>query len=346
MKPEPKTSRPIFQSDAMASLIADTQTDTGEIPWSPGDKTDPWDHVESAMGLNLTGRREAAEAAFRWLTGVQMEDGSWYASYRNGEPDDRTRDTNMTTYLAVGLYHHWLLHRDRRFVEEIFPAVARGMDFALTFQTPGGELHWAASPEGVVDPMALLTGSSSVYMSLKCALSLAGIMDVARPDWAERLGRLGNAIRHRRPHFNLAKSRFSMDWFYPILCGALTGPEAQRRIEKYWDKFVIEGRGVRCVSDEPWVTIAETSELVLALTGMGNETQARIVFHWIQDCVFEDGTFWAGFTVPETIVWPGEKLTWTNAAVLLAADALDRRTPAHHLFNHRFWAGSELAPYL
>jgi hypothetical protein len=36
-------------------------------------------------------------------------------------------------------------------------------------------------------------------------------------------------------------------------------------------------------------------------------------------------------------VWPEEKITWTNAVVLLAADALFDLTPAGRIFNHRFW---------
>jgi len=31
--------------NAIAGLIANTQLPGGEIPWSPNDKTDPWDHV-------------------------------------------------------------------------------------------------------------------------------------------------------------------------------------------------------------------------------------------------------------------------------------------------------------
>jgi hypothetical protein len=45
---------------------------------------------------------------------------------------------------------------------------------------------------------------------------------------------------------------------------------------------VVEGLG-RCVSDQPWVTIAETSGTAPALAGMGRLDQARIVFSWISD---------------------------------------------------------------
>ena len=37
--------------EAIAELIVEIQKENGEIPWAHGDKTDPWDHVEAAMGL-------------------------------------------------------------------------------------------------------------------------------------------------------------------------------------------------------------------------------------------------------------------------------------------------------
>ena len=42
----------------------------------------------------------------------------------------------------------------------------------------------------------------------------------------------------------------------------------QKKYRQKEKKFIVEGQGVRCVSDEPWVTIAETSEFVLALFAM------------------------------------------------------------------------------
>ncbi len=324
--------------DAVCRLIAATQCPSGEIPWSAGAKTDPWDHVESAMGLVVGGYLEEARRAFLWLKAVQLPDGSWYSAYRNGQPDDRTRETNMSAYVAVGVLHYWLITGDREFLKFMWNTVRRAVDFAVSHQRKGGEIAWAISPQGQVDPMALLTGCSSIYMSLKCALTLSTEMGVAATPWSEALKRLGHAIRNRPTLFNMTKSRFSMDWFYPVLCGAVTGEAAARRIDRQWKKYVVEGLGVRCVSDQPWITVAESSELVLALAAMGDMEKAHFIFNWLSEHIFEDGSFWCGFTFPDMTRWPEEKITWTNAVVLMAADALFNLTPAAQLFSHTFWA--------
>ncbi len=328
---------------AVSSLIAATQLTSGEIPWSIGDKTDPWDHVEAAMGLSIGGRFQNAANAFEWMRKMQLEDGSWFSAYRNGVPEDKTRDTNMSSYIAVGVFHYFLITGDRTFLYRMWDMVCGAMDFTLDKQGPGGEIYWAVSPKGRVDPMALLTGSSSAYMSLKCAIAIGHELGMDTLCWKNALKKLEHALCHKPYLFNMTKSRFSMDWFYPVLCGAVSGETARKRIEKYWKKFVVEGLGVRCVSDEPWVTIAESSELVLALSAMGNESLARIVFSWISEHVFEDGSFWCGFTFPDMTLWPEEKITWTNAVLIMAADALFKLTPASDLFCHAWW---ESSPYL
>ncbi len=323
--------------DAVCRLIVDTQKETGEIPWHTGGKTDPWDHVEAAMGLTVGGHLDNARRAFSWMKQTQHHDGSWFASYRDGLPEDKTLDANMSSYIAVGVFHYYLVTGDTGFLKEMWPTVDAAIDFVLGLQTSGGAIHWAISPEGNVDPMALLTGSCSVFMSFKCALAIAGHLGHPRPCWMDRMTRLENAIRHKPYLFNVTKSRFSMDWFYPVLTGALTGKSARHRISRYWKKFIVNGQGVRCVSDEPWVTIAETAELVLALVALGNTRLGETIFGWILDKRYQDGTYWCGFTYPDMVIWPEEKIAWTNAVVLLAADALYSLTPAGRIFNHDFW---------
>jgi hypothetical protein len=341
MKPETSIRRAVtdhcINTDAICRLITGTQMATGEIPWCDGQKTDPWDHVESAMGLSIGGYLAEAQRAFEWSARMQHADGSWYSEYLQGIPQDRTRDANMASYIAVGVFHHYLITADLSFVRQMWPTVSAAIDFALTLQAPSGEIYWAISPEGNVDTMALLTGSSSIYMSLKCAIALAKIVGRRVSRWHDALIKLGDAIRHKQHLFNMTKSRYSMYWFYPVLAGVLTGAEAQKRIDKYWKKYVVEERGVLCVSDEPWVTIAETSELIIALTAMGNRKLAEIVFSWITDRRYEDDSFWCGFTCPDIIIWPEEKISWTNAVALMATDAIYNLTPAGQLFSHDFW---------
>ncbi len=325
--------------DSVVGFILSLQKENGDIPWHINGKTDPWDLVETAIGLNIGGCFEASGLVFDWLKNTQNPDGSWFSAYMNGEPADRTCETHMAAYISVGLFHAWLINNDTGLLKALWPTMEKAVQYALSLQTETGEIFWAKSPEGKIDPMALLSGSSSIYLSLKCALSIAFILGKKCVSWETAFEKLGRSLRENTHAYNISKSRFSMDWFYPVLSSALTGEKATARIEKYWQKYVIEGQGVRCVSDQPWVTIAETSELVLSLYAMGRIKKADIVFSWIQDRIYEDKTFWCGYTYPDMVIWPEEKLSWTNAVVLMAADALYELSPASKLFSHNAWDG-------
>ncbi|HOF04838.1 MAG TPA: hypothetical protein PK175_03080 [Syntrophales bacterium] len=336
---EPSPEPLVVDVEGLAAFIMKVQKENGEIPWSEGGKTDPWDHVESAMGLSVAGKIAAAERAYAWMAATQLPDGSWWSAVRNGIVEDGTRESNFAAYIAVGVWHHYLITGDTDFLRRLWPTVKAGLNYALGLQAPEGEIYWARNAEGKIDPMALLTGSSSIYMSLKCGLSIADRLGVRAASWHRAWERLGRALADPPSHFNMIKARFSMDWYYPVLCGAMNDRTAKKRIERFWDKFAVPGWGVRCVCDRPWVTMAETSELVLTLTAVEAFEEAERVFSWISDKRYEDGVYWMGVTFPDTVVWPDEKTTWTAAAVLLAYDALRNITPAARLFSHRSWEG-------
>ena len=124
-----------------------------------------------------------------------------------------------------------------------------------------------------------------------------------------------------------------MDWYYPILGGVLRGHAAHARVAAYWDRFVVPGRGVRCVSDRPWVTAAETCELVLALDAIGLDQQATSLFTWVQFLRGDDGGYWTGANFDQERfdadgeLFPVEQPTWNSAAVVLAANALGGQGP-------------------
>jgi hypothetical protein len=87
------------------------------------------------------------------------------------------------------------------------------------------------------------------------------------------------------------------------------------------------------VSDRPWVTAAETCELVMALDATGLRTEARSLFGWVHFLRAPDGAYWTGMVFPEEIHFPDEQTTYTAAAVVLAADTLARRSPTSGLFR-------------
>ena len=324
--------------EATARFILEVQKASGEIPWSIGGKTDPWDHVESAMGLTVAGFYLQARRAYRWSARTQMADGSFWADYRDGQPPKGAyKDANMSAYIATGIYHYYLVTGDLDFVREMWPVVQKAIGFVLGMQGPGGEIYWARKADGRIQKHALLTGSSSILLSINCALQIAVLLNHHRPDWLLAFGRLQEAIRNKPLRFDQTKSRFSMDWYYPILCSAVTGKAATERIARRWRVFTIPGWGVKCVSDQPWLTMAETAELTLALVAMADRDKARIVFKWLSDKHYGDGAFWTGVTYPDGVIYTDERTAWTGAAVLLATDALYCLTPGRRLFSHRFW---------
>jgi hypothetical protein len=327
----------LISMERMAAFIASIQKESGEIPWSVNGKTDPWDHIESAMGLSIGGFYREAQRAYEWLADCQLSDGSWWSEIKNGQIINFTKETNFASYIAVGVFHHYLITGNSKFLKYMWSSVSRGIQYAINMQAPEGEIYWARNSAGVIDKMSLLTGCSSIYMSIKCALAIAELLGKKRPSWLKAKDALGEVIRNRPDLFNMIKSRYSMDWYYPVLCGAVSGEEAKKRVDHLWDKFVVPDWGVRCVSDRPWVTMAETSELVMTLAAIEDYSRAKAVFSWLDDKRFADGSYWMGVTFPDGIIWPEEKTGWTAAAVLMAWDAINGVTPAAKLFNHQYW---------
>ena len=308
------------QLQQTVSSIASIQDPCGALPWPDG-HTDTWDHVECAMALTLGNRLESAAAAYDWLRTTQAPDGSWAMSYAGTRILDHSVDTNQCAYLAVGVWQWWLATGDRQRPHTMWPTVARALDFVVDMQLPGGELGWGQSPLGQRPQEALLTGSASTYQALRCGIAIAELVGSPQPDWELAAGTLSHAVAHHRERF-VDKSRYSMDWYYPVLGGSVRGDAAQLLLQSRWDDFVVPGFGIRCVSDRPWVTGAETAELALALTVMGDRERAISLLQDMSHLREEDGSYWTGLVFDEGVRWPVERSAWTAAAMVLACDAL------------------------
>jgi hypothetical protein len=210
--------------------------------------------------------------------------------------------------------------------------VERAIDFVLDLQTPRGEILWARHADGTPWSFALLTGSSSISHSLRCAIAIAQALGRERPDWEVSAGRLVHTLRHEPDAF-APKHRWAMDWYYPVLTGVLRDGEGAAHLDERLETFYLEGRGIRCVSDRPWITAAETCECLLAYLSLGERDLALTLFEWAQQLRADDGHYWTGIVFPEMVHFPGnEKSTYTAASIVLAADALAGTSPASQLF--------------
>ncbi len=188
-----------------AASIAAMQEPDGAVPWTVGAHVDVWNHVEAAMALLVGGEVEAAERAYDWCRRTQRADGSWPMKVVAGEVEDASGETNMSAYLAVGVWHHWLVRRDEAFVERFWPVVRRALDFVEGMQLPFGGIAWAQEwhdgdrQRSTRD--ALLAGSSSIYQALRAGVALAELVGEPQPEWELAGGRLGHALREHRDLF-------------------------------------------------------------------------------------------------------------------------------------------------
>ena len=105
------------------------------------------------MALAVTGRLDEASLAYDWLLQMQRP-GRQLAQLLHRRPrelldrlDDRRRG-RQARHQRVRLHrngrgHHWLITQDRDFVERLWPAVRRAIDWVLSMQTERGEVVWA-----------------------------------------------------------------------------------------------------------------------------------------------------------------------------------------------------------
>jgi hypothetical protein len=317
--------------------IAAAQRGDGAVPWPDG-HVDPWDHVECLMALSACGLTAAARLGYQWLRETQRPDGSWPRTTGGpgtASPDtvaDRAAESHHAAYLAVGVWHEYLVTGDRKFTERMWPAVRAATGWVLGLQTPRGEIAWERDAAGQPGEYALLSGCASTLQGLRCAILLASLAGDPQPDWELAADQLGHVIACH-PEAFADKSRFAMDWYYPVLGGALRGTAAADRLARSWAPFVVPGLGVRCVSDQPWVTVAETCELVIALDACGQRARAREVFDTVGRLRHADGSYWTGWQYADKALFPVERSCWTSAAVVLAADALSGFSGGAGLFR-------------
>ncbi len=277
----------------IANFIRQNQLVSGAIPSNEDLSHDPWDHIESIMGLNFLEDKDSSEKAFNWLKENQNEDGSWYAKYDDITPIEYHKPTHFAPYITVAALHYYKIFKDKEKIKELWPTIQSSINFSLNLQNANGIIPWSIDFE-------------------------------VNKNWLTAYNRLSSAIRNPKGLFDITidRSRFSMDSYYPILSGCLTKSEKEVYIEKIFNEFYIEGLGVKCVREEPWITVAETCEFIIALIMSGNISKAKKILIEVLNISDKKNIPFMGWQFEENFFWPNEKPTWTSAALIIAADSI------------------------
>ena len=310
----------------LGEYIAKCQNSQGAIAWEPNGKVDPWDHVESIMALNLLDFKDEALKGFDWLISSQQQDGSWYSEYQGEKITNLNKETNFCAYISSGALHHFLNYRELSFLEKIWPTLKKSIEFVISGQTDEGDILWAKDNKEEWMDDSLLTGCSSIFKSLNDFNKIAKTLGYEEFILKEEIKNLKDSITNKPERFDRtweSKARYSMDWYYPVLCGIHSKQDSKKFINERWDEFVVPGLGCKCVSEEPWVTVAESCELILALNKINEKKAALEIFENISKLIDQkDKLFWTGYVYKDDKFWPIEKPSWTAAAVVLAANSL------------------------
>ena len=195
----------------------------------------PWNHVEAAMALTVTGlRRRGPRRLSLAGASTQLGDGSWF-NYYVGERREGRASRHQRVRLRRGRCSTTtsLATDDVDFAARMWPdGRARDRLRAALAARRRHRFAGRSTRSGRRETYALLTGSSSIFHSLRCAVALAERLGFAKPrSGSSRAGRLGHAVAHHPGAF-APKNEFAMDWYYPIFSGALVGErgrEAHRR---------------------------------------------------------------------------------------------------------------------
>ena len=219
------------------------------------------------MALSACGLAVPARLAYQWLRDTQRPDGSWPRTTGGpgaASPDevtDHAAESHHAAYVAVGVWHEYLVTGDRRFALRMWPAVRRG-DRAGCSTCRRRAARWRGSATRPACPARSRCSPGARASCRGCAARSRS------PSWPASRSRTGSS----RPTSSAtcspaiprrSRTRAGSRWTgttrcSAARCAAAPPPSGSRR---GWDTFVVPGLGVRCVSDQPWVTVAETCEL-------------------------------------------------------------------------------------
>ncbi len=243
------------------------------------------------MALDVGGRFAEAERALRLADArCSTPSGSWHAYYVGDEVKEHTLDTNVTCYVANGVWHHYLCTGDTGFLERALPG-RRARD-RLRARQPAPDRRDRVGRRSRSASTARARCSPDRRASTRRCAARSPPPNGSGANAPTGSCRSARSRSRSRTAPSASSTRTAGRWTGTTrsssACCAATRPK--RGVASKWDTFVAPGRGVRCVSDQPWITAAETCELVMALDAIGLHDRARTLFEWVQFLRHDDGS--------------------------------------------------------
>ena len=277
--------------------------------WDEKGKCDPWDHCECLIALAIYEEWEHFWRGVNWFFANLNKDGLIYAEFQNEKSSKLHYESHHAPYIIMPRIQASLIDKEQDYkkilTNEQLLKLENIFEVLNDFKDEDGYFYWAKDSNGYSDN-SLITASMSIFLSLVAKDKSFPKFNTEK--WQEKFNRDG-----------VDRSRFSMDFYYPYLAGIKNN---KKEFLELLDNYYVKGLGVKCVAEEPWVTIAESSECVISALIHDNENIAKQIFNDIQQFQNKDGIFPTGYQYNMEIFWPEENSTWTNAAVIIAAHAL------------------------
>lgn len=297
-------------------ILANQNTE-GAILWDQKGKWDNWDHCECLIALAIYEEWEAFNKGINFSLKKLDEKGLVRSEYINGLVSKDFSEAHHASYIFLPLLQKYLIDNDVDYLKKFRTEIHKIYGALKNFKNGDGFYYWAFDDNGYSDN-SLITATCSIELSRRAYNKICEIIgDTSYADSSAAITQ--DMLKSKR--FNrdgIDRSRFSMDAYYPLLCNCGDKKEATKVLQK----FYVEGRGVKCVVEEPWVTMAESSECVIALYKIGMRAEAEKIFKEILQYKNTAGYFPTGYQYDLDVFWPEENSTWTNAAIIMAADCL------------------------
>ena len=242
---------------AQAAHLRHAQGADGAIPWFPRPPPRPrgtTPRPPMALAPRASTRPPSAPTTGWPGTRTRTAPGTAYAD-GDGEVADRGAGDQLRRLPRRRRLAPLPGHRRRRVPRPACGPPSCAADRFRARPAAAGAARSAGSATPTARPAtdALLTGLL-LASTMRCAARSPSPNSLDEPSRTGSWRLPASATRSADTERFLDKHRYSMDWYYPVLGGALRGAEAETRIEERWDTFVVPGLGVRCVCDQPWVT--------------------------------------------------------------------------------------------